>query len=121
MFEQWGDVDGGAVSVMVFMCVQLFSGLCVSRCVVSIAFIALERGLGLCGVCLETMCILIASCVCVGCQLWRWICAVHGYEASLLGACWVVCLEICPWCGVGFVMDIFLLGLRVVCLPVLCE
>lgn len=32
VFVQWGDVDGGAVSVMAAMCFQLFSVLCLYRC-----------------------------------------------------------------------------------------
>jgi len=33
---------------------------------------------------------------------------VHGCEAALLGACWVVCIERCPWGCVGIGMDVFL-------------
>lgn len=42
-------------------------------------------------------------------------------EAALLGTCWVVCLERCPWCAVGFGMDVFLLFQRGGCVRMLCE
>lgn len=46
---------------------------------------------------------------------------VHGCEAVLMGACCVVCVEMCPWCGVGFGMDVSLFCLTGWCVPVLCE
>lgn len=46
---------------------------------------------------------------------------VHCCEAALLDACSVVCVEKCPWCGVGFGMDVCLLGLKSGFMPVLCE
>ena len=49
------------------------------------------------------------------------LCVMNICEAALLGACRLLCVERCPWCGVGFGMDAFLLGLMVWCVPVLCE
>lgn len=53
--------------------------------------------------------------------MWRCAFVAHYFEAALLGACWFVCVERSPWCGMGFGMDVFLLALRGGCEPVLSE
>jgi len=103
-FVHWGSVKCRTVNVIIFMCFQLFSGLCISGCAWYVFFF-LEMGLVFCGVCLESVHVLI---FCVGylvflCGLmWRRVeYVVHGCKASFLGACWVVCGELSlMWCGV---------------------
>lgn len=50
----------------------------------------------------------------------RYACLVHDCESSLLGACWVVCVEMCPWYHMQFGKDICLLrgGFVPVCVSV---